>query len=400
MRALIILLLFSNIAFGQKKYYPKLNSKSKIELFLSSNISNTKFIVDGKELLNAKRGTVLIDKKPHTIIAHPDGYTKKEAYIQPPYKNKRASLSFTFMIQDKVEYQKTYKHNFVINEGSIDKFQNKEKTKVIEIISDVDEYIPSTSQSNTQTFALIIGNEDYSSFQTGLTDEVNVSFAEKDAKYFKLYVNQCLGVPESNIIFITNATSGQMRQSIAKLNAIASKTGGNANLIFYYAGHGLPDEVTKDAYLIPVDVSGSSVQYGIKLEDLYQSLVEHPVKKATVFIDACFSGGARNQGLIAARGVKIKPKKEQLKGNLIVFTASSGDQSSLPYKEKGHGIFTYYLLKKLQETKGEVEYGKLADYIKQQVSLQSVLINSKEQDPQVNVSPSAIDNWASWTFKE
>lgn len=394
MRVLLFLLLISNIAFGQKKYYPMLNSKSKVELFLSSNISNTKFIIDGKELLTAKRGTVLIDKNPHTIVAEAPGYIKKESYIQPPYKGNRANQSFTFMIQDKENYQRSNGNNIANNQGPSN---NNEKP---EILSDVDKNIPNAIHTNSKTFALIIGNEDYSSYQTDLTDEINVSFAEKDAKYFKQYVTQCLGVPESNVIYITNATSGQMRQSIAKLNAIASKTNGQANLIFYYAGHGLPDEVTKDAYLIPVDVSGNSLQYGIKLEDLYQSLIQHPVKKATVFIDACFSGGARNQGLIAARGVKIKPKKEKLKGNLIVFTASSGDQSSLPYKEMGHGIFTYYLLKKLKETKGEVNFGTLADYLKEQVSLQSVLINSKEQDPQVNVSPSAIENWTEWSFFE
>ena len=77
MRALIILLFFTNNVFGQKEYYPKLNSQSNIELFLSSNILNTTFIVDGKVLLKAKRGTVMIDKNPHTIIARPEGYTEK-----------------------------------------------------------------------------------------------------------------------------------------------------------------------------------------------------------------------------------------------------------------------------------------------------------------------------------
>jgi uncharacterized caspase-like protein len=116
----------------------------------------------------------------------------------------------------------------------------------------------------------------------------------------------------------------------------------------------------------------------------------------TVFLDACFSGGARGQGLVAARGVKIKPKEESLNGKLVVFSASSGDQSSLPYKEKGHGIFTYFLLKKLQDSKGEVSYKELSDYLRSQVSLQSVVINSKEQDPQTNVSPSAVAEWEKW----
>ena len=71
-----------------------------------------------------------------------------------------------------------------------------------------------------------------------------------------------------------------------------------------------------------------------------------------MFLDACFSGGGRDQGLLAARGVKIKPKEESFLGNMVVFASSSGEEKSLPYEEKQHGLFTYFLLKKLKETKG------------------------------------------------
>jgi len=63
---------------------------------------------------------------------------------------------------------------------------------------------------------------------------------------------------------------------------------------------------------------------------------------------------ARNQGLISARGVKIKPKENALNGNFVVFAATNEDQTAMSYKEKGHGVFTYFLLKKLQATKGNV----------------------------------------------
>jgi len=113
-------------------------------------------------------------------------------------------------------------------------------------------------------------------------------------------------------------------------------------------------------------------------------------------LDACFSGGARNQGLVAARGVRMKPKQDMLDGNVVVFTASSGEESSLPYKEKQHGIFTYYLLKKIQATKGNITYKELSDYLKKEVGVKSVLVNSKEQTPQTNVSPKAKTNWGEW----
>ena len=399
MRNLLLLLLFiSNFAFAQKKYYPQLNSRSNVELFLSSNVANTTYFVDGVELLKAKRGTVLIDKEVHTVIARPEGYIEKESYIQPPYKGNQATISFTFMIQDKIDYQSNAtvaNSNAAGNNSGNNSNSNSAKAAPI---SEVDTNIPSVTESYPYRFALIIGNEDYSSFQTDLTGEIDVDFAKKDAEVFKEYANKTLGIPENNINLLTNATSGQMKQALAKINVIAEKTSGKAELYFYYAGHGLPDEVTKEAYLIPVDVSGTNVGYGIKVTDVYKTLTEHPTERITVFLDACFSGGARNQGLLSARGVKIKPKEEQLGGKLIVFSASSGDQSSLPYKEKGHGMFTYYLLKKLQDSRGKLTYSEMADYLKEKVSLNSVIVNSKEQDPQTNISPSAADKWMDWKF--
>jgi hypothetical protein len=104
--------------------------------------------------------------------------------------------------------------------------------------------------------------------------------------------------------------------------------------------------------------------------------------------------------LLAARGVKIKPREDQLKGSLVSFTASSGTQSSLPLDREQHGLFTYYLLKKLQETGGQVSYDELSNYLKQKVSLQSVLLNDKEQTPKTNISPGLQGKWESWMLND
>lgn len=258
---------------------------------------------------------------------------------------------------------------------------------------DLDINIPKTGKSFPYRFALIIGNEDYQSHQPNLNSEINVAFAKRDAETFKKYAIHVLGVPEENIVFELDADAVSMNRAINKMNLIIKNTSGKAEVFVYYAGHGLPHEVTKEPYLIPVNVTGSDLQFAIKLKDFYRKLNEYPSEKVTVFIDACFSGGARDQGLIAARGVKIKPKDTYFEGNLLVFSASSGNQSSLPYKEKQHGLFTYYLLQYLKETKGDITYGELADYLKEQVGLRSIIVNNKEQNPQTNVSPSLQDKW-------
>jgi uncharacterized caspase-like protein len=190
-----------------------------------------------------------------------------------------------------------------------------------------------------------------------------------------------------------------MSQKIELIAQILSKLGENGELIFYYAGHGFPDEKTKIPYLIPVDVSATSLQTAVKLTDIYNKFSQTKAKRISIFLDACFTGGGRDQGLIAARGVKIIPKQDIISGNMVVFTATSEEQSALPYKEKQHGIFTYFLLKKLQESKGEVTYGEIEKYLKEIISLESLKINNKAQDPKVNVSSDAQNIWSTWKIK-
>ncbi|MHC1702985.1 MAG: caspase domain-containing protein [Tenuifilaceae bacterium] len=266
-------------------------------------------------------------------------------------------------------------------------------------LSDVDQNIPQNPSTNNYRFALIIGNEDYSSYQVDLKSESNVDFARNDASAFKDYCINTLGLPEKNITFMLDATSGQISQGINKLKLLSKVSGGKSQLIVFYAGHGLPDENTKEPYLIPVDVNGANVTSGIKLQDLYANLTEFPSERVTVYLDACFTGGARNAGLIESRGVKVRPKEGVLKGNIVVFSSSSGEQSSLPYADAKHGMFTYYLLKKLQETKGDVSYWELSDFLNERISIESILVNSKEQNPVVNTSRDVSETWKLWKLK-
>jgi hypothetical protein len=263
--------------------------------------------------------------------------------------------------------------------------------------SDIDIVTP-IAKPDANRFALIIGNEDYTSHQVDLNPEANVTFARDDASAFREYAVKVLGVPERNITLLLDATAAEMRQGLVKMNLIAKNSAGNAEVIVYYAGHGLPDENTKDPYLIPVDVSGKFLTLGISLKEFYQYLSEHPTKRTTVFLDACFSGGARNQGLIAARGVRLTPKNEMVKGNIVVFSASDAQEQALPYMQKNHGMFTYYLLQKLRETEGSISYGELSEYLEKNVPLESVIINNREQHPKTVVGPEVADVWHSWTF--
>jgi parvulin-like peptidyl-prolyl isomerase len=273
------------------------------------------------------------------------------------------------------------------------------KIEVASLTADVDKNIPINPTKYPNRLALIIGNEDYKSRQTGLSSESNVYFAINDATIFKDYCINTFGIEEKNIFFITNATAGEMSQKIDLVAQILTRLGEKGELIFYYAGHGFPDENTKIPYLIPVDVNAANLNAAIKLYDVYNKLAASNAKRITVFLDACFTGGGRDAGLIAARGVKIQPKAEAFKGNLVVFAATSADQSALPYKEKQHGMFTYFLLKKIQESNGDITYDELGNSVQENVSIESLRINNKPQDPKINLSIDVQNDWKTWKIK-
>lgn len=257
-------------------------------------------------------------------------------------------------------------------------------------LSDVDRNIPTVGKADPNTFAVIIGNEHYK-------NEADVPFAENDAKVFKEYVQKTLGVPDKQIRFVANAGLNDLRGAVRWLSQAMDVCDGQGRAIFYYAGHGIPDEEDKTAHLLPVDGDGSDAESGYSLSRLYAELSKMPSQRVTVFLDACFSGAKRDGDMMAsARGVAIKTKSTEPTGKLVIFTAAQEDETAFPYKEKGHGMFTYYLLKKLQDTRGEATLGELGDYLTKEVKRQSFVENNKMQTPSVS---SKLGAWRSMKMK-
>lgn len=261
-------------------------------------------------------------------------------------------------------------------------------------LAEVDKNIPKNPANDSRnTFAVIIANEDYTQVQP-------VEFAANDGQTFAKYCTQTLGIPEKRVFTLINATYGEILDAMQKLKALGEAYNGDMNVIFYYAGHGIPDESTKDAYLLPVDANGRSSAACYSLKKLIEELGSLGARTTTVFIDACFSGAKRDKGmLISARGVAIKPRDFEPQGNVVVFSATQNDETAMPYRDKNHGLFTYYLLKKLQDSKGTTTVGELSDYVTDRVRKASVEVNGKAQTPTVRTPVALSDTWRTWQLK-
>lgn len=365
-----------------------------IEQGLAENVDVSVTLPEGVFILNGE------EKQKFTTIKA--GETKSLEYsliVNQNYSSNVIPINVT--IKEKYgKYAENRTLNLQLNQTlasskiEIKSQQNVQKDiQIASLTSKVDKNIPIVSYKNNKTFAVIIANENYQ-------NESTVSYALNDGNIFRQYCQQTLGIPSENIHYMADASLNNLKREINWLTQVLQAYNGEAKAIFYYAGHGVPNESNKSAYLLPIDGFGADLTTGYLLDDLYASLGSAPSQGVTVFLDACFSGAKREGDMMmAARGIAIKVKKNAPVGNMVVFSAAQGDETAYQNEKEKHGMFTYYLLEKLQATQGNVTYAELSDYIINNVSQQSIVINGKSQTPSVISSATIGDTWKTWKLR-
>lgn len=259
-------------------------------------------------------------------------------------------------------------------------------------MSDVDINIPETGRKQKNTYVVVFGNEKYKHKQT-------VPYANRDAKFFAEYCRKTLGVPPDNIRECYDATFSEINSQLRYLEERSKMSPDQLNLIFYYAGHGIPNVRTNTGYLLPVDSDGTDFASCISLNDLYDQFDSMPVKQVAVFLDACFSGETRtNEMLFTERFVELEIEDFVAKGNTVIFSATEGKQTAMGYDDQQHGYFTYYLLKCLQESKGSINFKDMADYLRQNVESKTFDRQNKKQTPKVTASEALGNSWFTRTL--
>ena len=260
---------------------------------------------------------------------------------------------------------------------------------------DVDKNIPITNATNNNTFVLVIANENY-------YDVANVKFAINDGTVFCEYCRKTLGIPQRNIIYCSDATFGKMRKEIRVFTQLLQQYP-DSKAIIYYTGHGIPDEKSRYCYLLPVDADATDVETAYSVDELYKKLAETGCSSIIVLLDACFSGankGNNDNMLYAAKGVAVKERIGIPQGNMVVLSATSAQETAQFFEKGNHGLFTYFLLQKLQNTAGDVTIYKLSEYITEHVRRESLNQSRKLQSPTIMSSPSLTTDWKDWKLTQ
>ncbi|MBU1056381.1 MAG: caspase family protein [Proteobacteria bacterium] len=253
------------------------------------------------------------------------------------------------------------------------------------IRSDVDTLPAATLRINKNAYAIVIGIEQYRQKLP------SADYAVSDAMLVSEYLTKVMGYLEENVILLQNeyATNVDFVKYFEKWLPNNVEPGGT--VFVYFSGHGAPNPKTGDAYLVPYDGDPSFIaQTGYSLKRMYAALGKLQAKEIVVALDSCFSGaGGRSVLAKGARPLVMNLQSNTvLSKNMTVLSASAGDQISSTYDDKGHGLFTYFLLKGIKNEDvvnpdGSIKMDDLFGYLAPQVERIARKQYNNEQMPQL-----------------
>jgi uncharacterized caspase-like protein len=173
------------------------------------------------------------------------------------------------------------------------------------------------------------------------------------------------------------------------LNNWLSRTKPEDTVLFYFAGHGIADPRGR-AYLVSVDarltlLADTAVSQE-RVNEILNDKTQIPAQRVVVLLDSCHSGarvGARDG---AEQGTVLDTLFRDAEGR-VTLASCSADEQAFEDAEKGHGVFTHYLVEGLNgradaNADGYVTAEELNAYVQSAVK-EWARARGKKQTPRV-----------------
>lgn len=256
-------------------------------------------------------------------------------------------------------------------------------------VENVDTPPRSRTKTDPEAYAVVIGIERY-------RDVPAVDYASRDAEAVHAYLTRAMGFDAKNTILLTNE-----RATLTDLTTylgpwLEDRVNAKSRVFIFYAGHGAPDPRTGKSYLVPYDGNPSyNETKSYPISRLYDTLAKLPAAEIVIAMDACFSGaGGRSVLAKGARPLVHSQVQKLAAPNIVVLSASSGDQISTYYPDGQHGLLTYFLLKGLRgaadsDKNDDITTSELYSYIRPAVELEARK-QHVEQTPMLNPAPQIL----------
>ncbi len=195
--------------------------------------------------------------------------------------------------------------------------------------------------------ALVIGVETYRN-----TSLPVARFAAADAQRFADYAEWGLGVPADRIALLTDnrATSGAVLAEIRGTLMRAQQEGPIGAVYVFFSGHGL--DIDGEPHLLAYDYDQFAAELTtISTSELVDWVEANDPKSITLFVDACFSGSARDGGTVLADAKGLRAGTgftNPLDDRVAVLTGASNAGLSMSLPGIGQGAFSYVLMRGLE----------------------------------------------------
>lgn len=213
-----------------------------------------------------------------------------------------------------------------------------------------------------RSYALVIGNNAYRNLR-------KLTTAESDAKAVEAILREQYGF-ETHLLL--NATREQI---ISALNNYRRTLDQSANLLIYYAGHGVNDKEIDKAYWLPVDARNDFNANWISADDITSNIKGVPARHVLIISDSCYSGTIYRD-LTVNLSIPVERARfleRMLDGRSRTLMASGGDEPVVDGGGGGHSVFARALLRGLtQMGKDAFTAAELfRDYVQESVAGQS-----------------------------
>lgn len=205
---------------------------------------------------------------------------------------------------------------------------------------------PTTFYHNENTYAVIIGVENYSYLP-------QAQFAANDAMVFYNYLVKVLNVPRNHILLVTDYNAS--KATIANFFKVKGRfanliTESPETILFYFSGLGAIDPQTGAPYILLSDSRANNAPTsGYPISEILQSIHNLKPKSAICFFETSFSGVTRTGEAFENNGgtfwnLPTLPTVSSANSEMALFYASAGEQANPIHDPSQHGLFTYCLL--------------------------------------------------------
>jgi hypothetical protein len=226
-------------------------------------------------------------------------------------------------------------------------------------------------------WAIVIGINQYKNTR-------NLKYAVNDARAFKDYLKEYVGIPDERIFYLADQDANKSRIESLLGTTIKRKASKDDTVIIFYAGHGAvePDPSNLDGdgfekYLLPHDADLQDLySTSISMNDIRTIFTRIRADRLIFIADTCYSGASGGRTMTATKtranlSDKFYERIARGKGRVII-SSCSANEISKEDDNLQHGVFSYYMLEGLkgradQDSDGIITVSELFSYISRKV---------------------------------